>query len=289
MTDDDVESLSVDPANVEQLRSWDGDTGAYWAEHARRYDDGVAAYHDGFLTAAALEEAGAVLDIGCGSGQTTRDAARRVSGAALGVDLSSRMIALARRLAEDEGVPNVAFEQADAQVHAFRGGSVDVAISRTGSMFFGDPLAAFANIGRALRLGGRLVLLTWQPFERNEWIRSFFSVLAAGRDLPTPASASPGPFSLSDPDLVRGLLTSAGFADVRTRALSEPMRFGADPDDAARFVAGQFAWLLRGLDPETTARALDALRADAADHVTDRGVEYGSATWLIEAVRPTTS
>jgi SAM-dependent methyltransferase len=152
-------------------------------------------------------------------------------------------------------------------------------------MFFGDAPAAFANIGRALRPGGRLVLLTWQPLERNEWIRSFRLALAAGRELPMPPPGTPGPFGLSEPDHVRGLLASAGFTDVRLDDVREQMYFGPDPDDASRFIAGQFEGWLGDLDGENVARALDALRADMAAHRTARGVLYDSAAWLVTARR----
>ena len=148
-------------------------------------------------------------------------------------------------------------------------------------MFFGDPSAAFTNIARAMRPGGRLVLLTWQPLERNEGHSAFRAILAAGRALPAPKPGTPGPFSLSEPDVVRALLTSAGFVDVQLRDLTEPMYFGPDAEDACRFVSGQFAWLLRDLDVESRNRALDRLRANMADHQTDRGVYYDSAAWLI--------
>jgi ubiquinone/menaquinone biosynthesis C-methylase UbiE len=277
--------VAPDPSNVEQLRDWNGDTGDFWAAHAERLNEGVAAYHGHFFGAAAIGVKADVLDIGCGSGQTTRDAARRASdGFALGVDLSSRMIDLARRTAEREGLTNARFEQADAQNHPFADRSFDIAISRNGAMFFGDPEAAFVNIARALRPGGRLVLMSWQPFEKNEWFRTFRSVLAAGRELPTPVGAS-GPFSLSDPERVRHLLTSAGFTDVRLHGLSEPMYFGPDPDDACRFVSTQFAGLLDGLDANARAGALDALRAGMVEHRTDRGVLYDSAAWITAARR----
>ena len=280
-----VDALQPDPSNVEQLRDWNGDTGDFWAAHAERLNEGVAGYHGHFFEAAAIDVEADVLDIGCGSGQTTRDAARRASdGFALGVDLSSRMIDLARRTAERERVPNARFEQADAQNHPFADGSFDIAISRNGAMFFGDPEAAFVNIARALRPGGRLVLMSWQPFEKNEWIRTFRSVLAAGRELPPPVGAA-GPFSLSDPERVRHVLTSAGFTDVRLRGLSEPMYFGPDPDDACRFVSTQFAGLLDELDANARARALDALRAGMAAQQTDRGVLYDSAAWITVARR----
>ncbi|MBV9163529.1 MAG: hypothetical protein JO281_18710 [Pseudonocardiales bacterium] len=84
---------------------------------------------------------------------------------------------------------------------------------------------------------------------------------------------------------MRGLLTSAGFAGVRLRGLSEPLYVGRDVDDACEFISGQFAWMINTLEAGTRARAVDNLRATMADHQTDRGVFYDSATWLIEARR----
>jgi SAM-dependent methyltransferase len=274
-------AVRVDPTNVDQLNAWDGDEGAYWVAHADRYDEGVAGYRGQFLGAAAIDTAANVLDVGCGSGQTTRDAARcATAGSVLGVDLSSRMIELARQLAEKEHVANVTFQQADAQIHPFPDQSFDIAISRHGVMFFGDAQAAFTNIARALRPGGRLVLLTWQPLQRNEWLSAFRAALAAGCELPTPL-----PGVLSEPEQARGLLSSAGFVDVRLQGLSEPMYFGPDPGDACQFISGQFAWMMRDLDADSQRDALESLRASIADHQTDRGVWYDSAAWLIEARR----
>lgn len=273
----------MDASNADQVRAWDGPTGDFWADNADRFDAGVARYREPFLDAAAIAETDSVLDVGCGAGQVTRDAARRASaGSALGVDLSGRMLDLARRTAEAEGVDNATFRQADAQTHPFDPGSFDVALSRHGSMFFGDPPAAFANIARALRPGGRLVLLTWQGYDRQEWLRTFRGALAAG---PIPTTG-PSPLSLSDPDVVRALLTGAGFADVTVGGVAEPMWFGADPEDALRFVAGQQAGLLADLDGVTRAAALDTLRAALTDHRTERGVEFDSAAWLVRATRP---
>ncbi|PKW17814.1 class I SAM-dependent methyltransferase [Saccharopolyspora spinosa] len=274
-------AVQVDSSNVEQLRAWDGAQGDHWTARADRIDEGVARYRDQFLDAAEIGPASNVLDIGCGTGQTTRDAARRAAtGAALGVDLSSQMVELARARAEREQVANATFLQADAQIHEFPEAHFDVAISRHGVMFFGDPAAAFENVVRAIRRGGRMVLLVWQPIERNEWISAFRTALAAGRDLPEPP-----PFSFGDPDRVRTLLTSTGLSDVRLRGLNEPMYFGRDVDDACDFVSGQFAGLLDSLDADGRERALDDLRASMTEHSTDRGVLYDSANWLVEAQR----
>src|SRR6185312_6525285 len=97
------------------------------------------------------------------------------------------------------GVPNVEFVQADAQVADLGTDRYDRIVSRNGVMFFDDPVAAFTNLARALRPGGRLALAVWQPMERNDWYVAFRRAAAAGRDLPPPAVDGPGPFSFGDP------------------------------------------------------------------------------------------
>ena len=123
-----------------------------------------------------------VLDIGCGTGQTTREAARTAqAGSAFGVDVSAPAIERARELARAGGLRNVTFEHANAQVHRFPPERFDLAISRFGTMFFDDPVAAFANIRRALRPAGRLVMMVWQAHERNEWDVAIDQSLGAAR------------------------------------------------------------------------------------------------------------
>ena len=163
-------------ANAEMAAAWDGDEGEGWARHWQRHDRLVSAYHEVLLAAAAVARSERVLDVGCGNGQTTRDAARSAAdGRALGVDLSSPMLERARKLAGLEAVANVDFEQADAQVHPFAAASYDVVVSRFGVMFFADPVAAFANIGAALPPGGRMVVLAWRELADNEWLTAIRS------------------------------------------------------------------------------------------------------------------
>jgi SAM-dependent methyltransferase len=280
-------TVTVDPTNAEQLRAWDGDEGAYWAAHPDHFEGALIAYRDAFFAAAAIERGDRTLDIGCGTGQTTRHAARLApSGSALGVDLSSAMLAVARQRASDEGLTNVRFEHADAQIHPFEPESFDVAIGQTSAMFFGDRVAGLTNIGRALRRGGRIVLLTWQQLAANAWIRDFSTAMAAGRDLPVPPADAPGPFTLADPDVIRSVLAAAGFTDVTLEPRTEQMWFGRDAGDAYELVSGLLAWMLEGLEDTSRAGALDALRTTIAAHETADGVLYESAAWIVSARRP---
>jgi SAM-dependent methyltransferase len=278
------EILAVDSLNADQLRAWDGASGAFWVERAERFDQGMAGYHDELLKAAGLLPDSAILDIGCGSGQVTRDAARTSHrGSALGVDLSSSMLRLGRSLAAKDNLDNVAFVQADAQVYDFGESRFDVAVSRHGTMFFGDLAAAFANIAHAVRPGGRFVQLTWQRLDRNEGISTFRTIASGGRELPPSPPGAPTPFALSDPDRVTRLLHDAGFVNVEITSLIMPMYYGRDIEDAFDFVVDHFALAFDELQEASRARALDTLRANIAEHHTDRGVFYGAAHWLIQA------
>jgi SAM-dependent methyltransferase len=276
--------VDVDPANREQLRAWDGDEGAFWASHADQVERSVGRYTGPLLDAADIRAADRILDIGCGTGGPTREAVRRApDGVAVGVDLSSAMLQIARRGAEREGLDRVRFVQADVQVHPFEAGSFDVAISRAGAMFFADPVAAFGNVARALVPGGRLVLLVWQSPPANEWFSEIVTAFAAGRPVPAPPPGAPGPFALADPDRCRAILERAGYEDVQIRPVAEPMCLGRDADEAEAFIRGLAGWMLDGLDEEGRARALDDLRRRLSAHTTDAGVEFSSAAWLITA------
>jgi hypothetical protein len=149
-------------------------------------------------------------------------------------------------------------------------------------MFFGDHAAAFANLHAAMRAGGRLALLTWQPLDGNEWLRAIATAMAGGGPprLPPPGA---GPFSLSQPERVRDLLGAAGFRDVELRGIEAPMWFGADADDAYEFILGLNGWMLADLDDDRRSHALDALRATTRAHESDGGVTFDAASWIVTA------
>lgn len=276
-------------ANVEMAAAWDGAEGEHWAAHAERYEATGRGYGEALLRAAAVRPADTILDVGCGTGSSTRELARMApSGSALGVDLSTKMLARARAVAESEGLTNITFEQADAQVHPFPERAFDVAVSSFGAMFFADPVAAFANIGRALRPGGRLAVVAWRELADNEWLSAIRDALAMGRSFPTPAPGVPGPFGLADRDQTDGFLAAAGFEDIGFEKVEEPILLGTDTDDAFAFVStlGITRGLTHDLDDAGRAAALEALRACLRAHETSDGVLFGGSAWLVHASRP---
>jgi SAM-dependent methyltransferase len=259
---------------------WGGPDGRWWAANDLRYDTLLGRLTPHLLAAAEFAAADRVLDVGCGCGNTSRLAARRVANV-LGVDLSEPMLATARRRAEEAGSDNVRFVLADAQRTAFE--PVDVVMSQFGVMFFDDPAAAFANLRRT---GRRLAFLCWQRLEENENRMVQRGALGAHLSLPPPCKT--GALSLAEPARVRELLAAAGFTDVSLTGVREPLVAGRDAEDAVEFALGQpttSEWLAAA-DPDAARRARDALHTAYAARETPEGVLLGSAAWLVTARSP---
>jgi SAM-dependent methyltransferase len=276
-------------ANEAMQAAWDGEEGEHWAEFADRYDAASVRPERAFLAAIPIAAADAVLDIGCGAGGLALSiAAEHPAASVLGVDLSSQMLDVAGKRAAARGLTNVAFEQADAQTHAFVESAYDVAVSSFGVMFFDDPVAAFSNIGRALKPGGQVRFAAWRALQDNPWLMSIRGALAMGRDLPFPPLEAPTPFSLSNPERTTSLLSAAGFVDIDLTPLDEPMIPGSDADDAYSFISqiGIVKGLSHDLDDAQRVQALANLRQMLAEHETPDGVLVDTAAWIISARKP---
>ena len=182
----------------------------------------------------ALEPAAGerVLEVGCGTGGTTADLAKAVGakGHVLGADISEPLVEAARA----RGLGNATFEVADATTHAFEPASFDLVFSRFGVMFFDNPPAAFANIRKGLKPGGRLAFVCWRPAMENEWVT--VPAAAARPHLPPqppPDPLAPGPFAFADPVSLKSILSGAGFRDVQAKKLDGVMNLGTSSDEAA--------------------------------------------------------
>jgi SAM-dependent methyltransferase len=268
-------------ANVSQARAWNGPEGAHWAT----LGEGATAGLVGHLVAAAgIGVAAAVLDLGCGTGDATRWAARQATGGhVLGVDLSAPMIERARELTAAAGLANVGYAVGDVQVRAFEPASFDIAISHFGTMFYADPVVAFANVRGALRPGGRLVFVCPQAMATCDWYVVPMQALLGHP--PSPEETPSVMFSLADPDEVRDVLTRAGFAPVDVEPLHEPLLFGEDLDAAVDFMLGSGP--VRGvLDARPDIAAGDPrrlLEEALAPYLAPDGVRLPGAHWLVSA------
>ncbi|HZA86312.1 MAG TPA: class I SAM-dependent methyltransferase [Acidimicrobiales bacterium] len=274
--------------NLEQADYWNGSGGEHWVEQQERYDQINRGFGDRVVEVLAPQSGERVLDVGCGNGILSLAIGPLVApdGSVLGLDLSGPMLETATARADNAGLTNVKFERGDAQVHALPEAGFDGIVSRFGVMFFDDPHAAFANLARALRSGGRLAFACWQELLANEWL--MVPAGAALAHVPMPdlgEPGEPGPFSLSDPDSVRSILEGTGLAEVGVEDFRCPMPMGSTVEDTVAFMQGtdMAATLMADVSEDVAAAAWDAVRAALAPYTGPDGVVLSGAAWIVTA------
>ncbi|MDX2850116.1 class I SAM-dependent methyltransferase [Streptomyces sp. PA03-3a] len=274
--------------NLDQSDAWNGYEGRHWATYPERYDALNDAANHYLLDDLPVVAGSRVLDVGCGTGRVARLAGRR-GATVLGVDLSEPMLAEAVAAAGREGLGGVAFAKGDAQVHPFASEGFDAVVSRFGVMFFADPVAAFANLRRALRPGGRLAFVCsrgHQVMDQTKIYRAIGTVVSV-----PDFTGNTGPASFGDPSYTERILTEAGLTGVTSTAVDVPQLWGRDAEDAVDFLMGwgpvQY-WLREDEADETArSRARDAaLEAFRGFTTPDGDVVLTARLWLVTAERP---
>jgi SAM-dependent methyltransferase len=274
--------------NPDQIEHWNSAAGESWAALSDRLDRMVGPLGEIAMDALSLIGGDHVVDIGCGCGQTTLELGRRIGewGEVVGVDVSLPMLAVAKARAQLAGLTNVRFLGADAQTHPLEAGAANAMFSRFGVMFFSDPTAAFANIGRALSSNGRIGFVCWRAMSENPVMTA--PMLAALPYLPEPPAPpadpfAPGPFAFANRDHLYGILAGAGFHGIDITPHDQPLTTG-DVEQTVEIAMriGPLGRLLRD-QTDLQARVIDAVREAVSSFATDKGVFFDSATWIVTA------
>ena len=235
-----------------------------------------------------------VLDVGCGFGDSTLDIARQVGpqGEALGVDCAENFVQAATAEAAKAGIGNAKFFTADVQNDGLRG-PYDHAFARFGTMFFNMPGAAMRNVRKSLKPGGTFTQVVWRKREDNPWVfeaetRVREIVPVVKHEDTNAVHCGPGPFSMSGPDLVSGMLKAAGFSQIRFERFDANISIGQNLDDAVEFgmalgPAGEIMRLAADEGVKRKPQVVAALKEVFAPYVKPDGVWMPSSTWFISA------
>lgn len=275
--------------NAAMHTNWNTASAPAWIAQQAALDRQLGPLGDEAMAALAPKAGEAIIDIGCGCGTTSRQLARAVgpTGQVLSLDISEPMLAVAAEQARAEGLTQIICTPADAQIHPFEVARYDGLFSRFGVMFFIDPEAAFANLRRALKPGGRLAFVCWKD---DTWINMPMRTVAASiPEAPAPVApipGAPGPLAFTDPDHVRRILDRAGFSDIGLRAFHKKTGVGGI-DETLPIVldVGPLGRAMRE-HPEWRDRAVAALRDAFAGRLEDGQVLLESGVWIVTATNP---
>jgi SAM-dependent methyltransferase len=272
--------------NAAQIDSWNKAAGETWAVFQEQLDRQIAPLGLEALKALAPRPGEAVIDIGCGCGQTSFLLADLVGreGRVVGVDVSAPMLAVARHRPASNSTTRPEIREVDAQTGDLGEAVFDAAFSRFGVMFFSDPIAAFANIRRALKPHGRLSFVCWRALQENPWM---LAPMDAARPLlpPTPPAdpLAPGPFAFADADRVRSILQAAGFGSVQIKPFDAQIGSGdIDSTLALTLKIGPLGSILRE-NPQYKEVVSGAVREVLTRYATPTGVWLPAAVWIVRA------
>ncbi|MEH3047724.1 class I SAM-dependent methyltransferase [Sphingomonas adhaesiva] len=260
--------------------------GQVWADEWRRTERafaGIAAVLDAAIAAVA-PQTGRALDIGCGVGSTTLAlAGARPALEVTGTDLAAPLIAVAReRAATVPTAVRPAFVVQDALTLAAERAPLDLLVSRHGVMFFDDPVAGFAALRGATRVGAPLVFSCFRDRARNDWSHAVDRALGV---VPMASGYAPGPYALADEARTAAILRDAGWRDVTATAHAVPYVVGAGEDPVADAIGfyrriGSAASLLAAAAPAERAAMERTLADMLATRIQGGAVTFTAAIWI---------
>jgi len=284
-----MQTIEAAGPNADQIEYWNAEAGAKWVAFQELLDQQIEGFGLEVMDRLAPAPGERLLDVGCGCGQTALQLAARVgeSGHVTAVDISAPMLARARERVAEAGLANVEIINADAATYAFADAVFDAIFSRFGVMFFTDPVAAFANLRRALKPGGRIAFACWRALSDNPWAALPIQAVAEFIEVPEPEPGAPGPFSMAERARIEAILEGAGFARISIEPMDRQMIIGGTGtlEDVTRLILrlGPVARLLAEADEETIRRAETVVAKVLAPYHDGTRASLPGAAWACSA------
>jgi ubiquinone/menaquinone biosynthesis C-methylase UbiE len=253
----DNERVTASPSDT----NWNSFARAHASQKWRKQSAAMG-YHltEAIIEAARVEHGMRVLDIACGTGEPSISTAAllRGSGDVTGIDISSEPLKIAAERADERGLTNLKFQQADAHVLPFADESFHRITSRLGVMFFAEPQRALSEMLRVLKPNGTATLLVWGPMDQPYFQTTIGTVLRL-----MPGSAIPEEglkvFSFAEAGALAGALRQAKFSRIDERFVTLPFPWPGSPAEVWEYfqnVAVPFAPVLKSI-PEARRAEID--------------------------------
>ena len=277
-------------ANAQQAEYW-STSGKSWATHQEMLDQLLSEPLEALLARATPTSGETVLDIGCGTGASAIRLSKEVSpeGQVIAADISAPL--LERAKSRGSGCENISFILGDAQTYEFGEGRADLVFSRFGVMFFADSVAAFENLRRSTRPGGRLAMICWQGAPENPWFMDPMKAAVARLGKPEPLDPyAPGPMAFKDIDRVIGILEDAGWVNAKGEKIDVDLLPPKTVEKAAEFATtvGPASRVMR--EKEGTEEDLAVIQSTCAEmlqaYQTDDGLKVPARLIVYSAVNP---
>ncbi|MEO8005645.1 MAG: methyltransferase domain-containing protein [Betaproteobacteria bacterium] len=218
------------------------------------------------LRRAGLKPNERVLDVACGTGIVSRQAAPLVGegGRVVGLDMNAAMLSVARSLARPAGA-EIVWQEGNAMSLPFDAESFDVVLCQHGMQFFPDLARSIREMHRVLAQDGRAVAMVLQGLDRHPVFKALMESVA--RHLAIPLSAVMTPFSLSNWETLKTHFISAGFKEVTHFQETIEARFPEPPRFVPRSVLSSAAAIpaFAALEPSERAGLIAAVAADLGD------------------------
>jgi SAM-dependent methyltransferase len=196
---------------------------------------------EAMLNMAGVQPGMTVLDVACGAGSASLQAAERVGngGKVVSSDISSTMLDHVRENAERLGVANIETLECAAEELNAGPGTFDAAICRLGLMLFPEPVNSGTAIRHTLKFGARFAPLVFTTPPNNPFMSGSMQILLHHAGKAPPPPGGPGIFALGAPGTLQAALEKSGFTEVSCKVF--PVRLAlASANEALEMMRGAF-------------------------------------------------
>ena len=272
--------------NQKQKEFWSGQGGKNWVQKKETLDNMLNPFGNAALQNLNLSNKSNVIDIGCGSGETTFQIAESISteGTVTGIDISEPLLEHANTI---NSHTNVKFINADVQSNTLEPNTYSHAFSRFGVMFFDNSVTAFKNIHQSLKANGTLSFVCWQLPQKNLWQTLVMMEIKKIIDFPTPNPKDPGPFAFGDLDHVNNILLDAGFKDIAIDPFEKDVvifnNYTADEAVSEMMTLNPALQFLKDHPKDKQNNIKTAVVSKFNEYKDGTGFKFPSAAWLASA------